>query len=76
MKNLNLTLFLFLIFTLFSCHSKPEIKEQEQQQTRNEYTIQNYKLDDDELAKRKTEATKIEKPIKEKKIANLQKSKY
>ncbi len=72
MKNLNLTLFLFLSFTLFSCHSKPEIKEQ--QQTRSEYTIQNYKLDDDELAKRKTEAAKIEKPIKEKKIAKFQKS--
>jgi hypothetical protein len=75
MKNLNLILlFLFLSLSLFSCHSKPEVKEQ--QQTRNEYTIQNYKLDDDELAKRKTEATKREKPIKEKKIANLQKSKY
>lgn len=77
MKNLNLILlFLFLSLSLFSCHSKPEIKEQEQRQTRNEYTIQNYKLDDDELANKKTEATKINNSIKEKKIAKLQKSNH
>jgi PBP1b-binding outer membrane lipoprotein LpoB len=71
MKNLNLILFLFLSLFLFSCHSKPEIKEQ--QQTRNEYTIQNYKLDDDELAKRKTEAAKIDEPIKKKKLLSRKK---
>lgn len=70
MKKLNLIQFLFLCFTLFSCHSKPEIKEQ---QHRVEYTIQNYKLDDDELAKRKTEADKADKPIKEKKLSNNKK---
>jgi hypothetical protein len=51
---------------LFSCHSKPEKKEQR----RVEYTIQNYKMDDDELTRRKTETTKADKPIKEKKLPN------
>ncbi|SHG96152.1 hypothetical protein SAMN05443549_10948 [Flavobacterium fluvii] len=65
MKKHNLIQFVFFCFILFSCHSKPEIKEQ----PRVEYTIQNYKLDDDELARRKTEATKADKPIKEKKLS-------
>jgi hypothetical protein len=64
MKNLNLLQFLLLCFILFSCNSKPEIKEP---QPRVEFTIQNYKLDDDELAKRKIEADKTNKPVKKKK---------
>jgi len=70
MKKINLIQFLFLCFILLSCHSKPEIKEQ---QPRVEFTIQNYKLDDDELAKRKIEVEKANKPIKEKKIPNSKK---
>lgn len=64
MKNLKLIPFLFLSIALFSCNSKPEIKEQPRVQVGN--TIQNYKFDDDELARRKTEAEKVEKPIKKK----------
>ncbi|MBC7848060.1 MAG: hypothetical protein H7Y10_16380 [Flavobacterium sp.] len=70
MKILNLIQFQFLCHILLSCHSKPEIKKQ---QPRVEYTIQNYKLDDDELAKRKIEASKVDKPTKEKKSLNSKK---
>lgn len=49
MKKLNLIQLPLLCFILFSCHSKTEIKEQ----PRIDYTIQNYKLDDDEIARRK-----------------------
>lgn len=70
MKKINLIQFLILCFILLSCHSKPEIKEQRPQV---EFTIQNYKLDDDELAKRKTEAEKANKPVKDKKTPNSKK---
>ena len=64
MKNLKLIQLLFLSLTLFSCNSKPETKEQPRARVEN--AIQNYKFDDDELARRKTEAEKVEKPIKKK----------
>jgi hypothetical protein len=53
MKKFNLIQLPLLCFILFSCHSKPEIKEQPLKQTRVDYAIQNYKLDDDEIARRK-----------------------
>lgn len=49
MKNQYLTSFFFLLFILNSCQSKPEVK----QKPIINYTIQNYKLDDDEMEKRR-----------------------
>lgn len=69
MKKLNLTQFLFLCFILFSCQSKPEKKETKQ--ATFEYTIQNYKLDDDEIARRKKDTLAKETTVKEEKNDSL-----
>lgn len=63
MKTLNLTPFLFLCFILNSCQSKPEI----QHKINHNYTIQNYKLDDDEIERRKIADTIAKDTIVKKK---------
>jgi hypothetical protein len=67
MKKLNLIQLPLLCFILFSCHSKPEIKEQPLKQPRVDYAIQNYKLDDDEIARRKKD-TLVKKPTAKEEI--------
>ncbi|WP_269225521.1 hypothetical protein [Flavobacterium eburneipallidum] len=49
MKKLNFSLAIPFVLALFSCQSKPE----KQAVVPENYTIQNYKLDDDEIARRK-----------------------
>jgi hypothetical protein len=56
MKKLNLILFLFLSCFLFSCQPK---KEKKQPVIFNNH--QNYKYDDDEIAKRNTKNSKDKK---------------
>ncbi len=59
MKKLNLILFFFLPIALFSCQPK---KEKKQPVIYNSnYNNQNYKLDDDEMAKRNTKNSKDKK---------------
>jgi molecular chaperone DnaK (HSP70) len=71
MKNLNLTIMIILCLNLYSCVSKPEKKETiERKEHSINYTMPNYKLDDDELEKRRTEANKTSKPNKKKKLQN------
>ncbi len=62
MKKLNLIQLSLICVILFSCHSKTEIKKQVLEQPRADYVIQNYKLDDDEIARREKE-TLAKKPI-------------
>lgn len=61
MKNLNLIQLPLICLILFSCHSKSEIKSQPIVQPRVDYAIQNYKFDDDEIARRKKD-TLLKKP--------------
>lgn len=68
MKNINLTQLLFLCFILNSCQSKPEVKPRPIINA----TIQNYKLDDDEIERRKiADSLAKENKLKEKKIDTL-----
>jgi hypothetical protein len=53
MKKHNLIRLLFLSCVLFSCQPKKEKKQPEVN-----YTIQNYKLDDDPVTNKKTEDSK------------------
>lgn len=62
MKNLNLIHFPLFCLILFSCHTKQEIKEQTTKQPRYDYAIQNYKFDDDEIARRQKD-TAVKKTI-------------
>lgn len=68
MKNHNLTQLFFLCFIINSCQSKPEIKPK----PIVNYTIQNYKLDDDEMERRKNADSLAKKNnLKERKIDTL-----
>lgn len=71
MKNLNLIQLPLFCLILFSCHSKPEIKEQPVEQHRTDYVIQNYKLDDDEIARRQTDTATKKTIAKEEKRDSL-----
>ncbi|MBP6549481.1 MAG: hypothetical protein KA208_04870 [Flavobacterium sp.] len=71
MKNLNLIQLPLFCLILFSCHSKPEIKEQPVKQQRVDYVIQNYKLDDDEITRRQKDSAAKKTIAKEEKKDSL-----
>lgn len=72
MKKFNLPQLFLLCLIINSCQSKPEVK----QKPIINYTIQNYKLDDDEMERRKNADSLAKKNnLKERKMDTLLKVK-